>query len=161
MQFSLCHICMSWASLVAQMVKHLPAMQETRVESLGWEDSLEKEMATHSGTLARKIPWTEEPGRLQTMGLQTVGHDRATSLSADGGGEAHPCGAFLRPLSMGCTPFPVSFCARDLATWPHTDCTGLGNDHPGQQPPQLSPSPAVNHLVSTLQVLFPLLLFSC
>ena len=126
---------MSWASLVAQMVKHLPAMQETRVESLGWEDSLEKEMATHSGTLARKIPWTEEPGRLQTMGLQTVGHDRATSLSADGGGEAHPCGAFLRPLSMGCTPFPVSFCARDLATWPHTDCTGLGNDHPGQQPP--------------------------
>ena len=121
----------------------------------------EKAMAPHSITLARKIPWTEEPGRLQTMGLQTVGHDRATSLSADGGGEAHPCGAFLRPLSMGCTPFPVSFCARDLATWPHTDCTGLGNDHPGQQPPQLSPSPAVNHLVSTLQVLFPLLLFSC
>ena len=81
------------------MVKHLPAMQETSVGSLGWEDSLEKEMATHSGTPAWKIPWTEEPGRLQTMGLQTVGHHRATSLSADGGGEA-PCGAFLRPLSM-------------------------------------------------------------
>ena len=86
---------------------------------------------------------------MQSVGFQRVGHDRATSLSADGGGEAHPCGAFLRPLSMGCTPFPVSFCARDLATWPHTDCTGLGNDHPGQQPPQLSPSPAVNHLGRT------------
>ena len=56
--------------LVAQMVNHLPAMQETRVRSLGWEDSLGKEMATHSSTLAWKIPWTEEPGRLQSMGLQ-------------------------------------------------------------------------------------------
>ena len=56
---------------MAQMVKHLPAMQETRVQSLGWEDHLEKEMATHSSTLACKIPWTEEPGRLQSMGLQS------------------------------------------------------------------------------------------
>ena len=71
-QFSLCHICMSWASLVAQMVKHLPAMQETRVGSLGWEDSLEKEMAIHSSILAWRIPWTEEPGRLQSMGLQKL-----------------------------------------------------------------------------------------
>ena len=63
------------ASLVAQMVKHLPVMQETRVQSLGWEDPLEKEMATHSSTLAWKIPWTEEPGRLQSMGSQRVGHD--------------------------------------------------------------------------------------
>ena len=61
-------------SLVAQMVKSLPAMQETWVQSLGWEDHLEKEMATHSSTLACKIPWTEEPGRLQSMGLQRVGH---------------------------------------------------------------------------------------
>ena len=60
------------ASLVAQ---RLPAMQETRVLSLGQEDPLEKEMATHSSTLAWKIPWTEEPGRLQPMGSQTVGHD--------------------------------------------------------------------------------------
>ena len=52
------------ASLVAQMIKHLPAMWETWVQSLGWEDPLEKEMATHSSTLAWKIPWTEEPGRL-------------------------------------------------------------------------------------------------
>ena len=64
-----------WASLVAQMVKRLPAMRETQGQSLGQEDPLEKEMATHSSTLAWKIPWTEEPGRLQSMGLQRVGHD--------------------------------------------------------------------------------------
>ena len=63
------------ASLVAQTVKHLSAMLETWVQSLGQEDPLEKEMATHSSTLAWKIPWTEEPGRLQSMGLQRVGHD--------------------------------------------------------------------------------------
>ena len=63
------------SSLVAQMVKHLPAMQETRVRSLGWEDTLEKEMAIHSTTRAWKIPWTEEPGRLQSMGSQRVRHD--------------------------------------------------------------------------------------
>ena len=65
----------SWASLVAQTVKHLPAMQETWVRSLGWEDLLEKEMATHSSTLAWKIPWMEEPGRLQSIGSQRVGHN--------------------------------------------------------------------------------------
>ena len=69
------------ASLVAQMVKHLPAMQETRVQSLCWEDPLEKEMATHLRTLPWKIPWTEEPRRLQSMGLQTLRHDWATSLT--------------------------------------------------------------------------------
>ena len=53
-----------WASLVAQLVKTLPAMQETQVRSLGWEDPLEKEMATHSNILAWRIPWTDEPGRL-------------------------------------------------------------------------------------------------
>ena len=62
-------------SLVAQTVKRLPTMQETQVQSLGWDDFLEKEMATHSSILAWKIPWTEEPGRLQSMGLQRVGHD--------------------------------------------------------------------------------------
>ena len=62
-------------SLVAQMVKCLPTMWEARVRSLGWEDPLEKKMATHSSTLAWKIPWMEEPGRLQPMGLQRVGHD--------------------------------------------------------------------------------------
>ena len=59
-----------WASLVAQLVKNLPAVQETRVRFLGWEDPLEKEMATHSSILAWRIPWTEEPGRLQSIGFQ-------------------------------------------------------------------------------------------
>ena len=65
--------------LVPQMVKRLPAMQETWVLSPGWEDPLEKEMATDSGTLAWKIPWMEEPGGLQFMGSQRVRHDWATS----------------------------------------------------------------------------------
>ena len=64
-----------WAFLVAQMVKNLPAVQETWVRSQGWEDSLEKGMATHSSFLAWKIPWTEEPGGLQSMESQRVGHD--------------------------------------------------------------------------------------
>ena len=60
------------ASLVAQLVKNLPALQETRVWSLGWEDSLEKEMATHSSILAWELPWTEEPGGLQAIELQKL-----------------------------------------------------------------------------------------
>ena len=68
------------SSLVAQMVKRLPAMRETQVQFLGWEDPLEKEMAIHSSTLAWKIPWTEEPDRLQSMGSQRVRHDWTTSL---------------------------------------------------------------------------------
>ena len=63
------------------MVKHLPTTLETHVQSLGWEDPLEKEMATHSSTLAWKIPWMEEPGRLQSTGSQRVGHEWVTSLS--------------------------------------------------------------------------------
>ena len=62
-------------SLVAQMIKHLPTMRVTRVQSMGQEDLLEKAMAAHSSTLAWKIPWTEEPGRLQSMGSRRVGHD--------------------------------------------------------------------------------------
>ena len=62
-------------SLVSQTIKKLPAMWKTQVQSLGWEDSLEKEMATHSSILAWRIPWTEEPDRLQFMGSQRVGHD--------------------------------------------------------------------------------------
>ena len=60
---------------MAQMVKRLSTMQETWVQSLGREDPLEKEMAIYSSTIAWKIPWTEEPGRLQSMGSQRVGHD--------------------------------------------------------------------------------------
>ena len=66
---------MYWATLVAQMVKNLPAMQETWVRSLGRENPLEKGMAIHSGILAREIPWTEEPDGLQSMGSQGVRHN--------------------------------------------------------------------------------------
>ena len=69
------------ASLVAQRLKRLPGMWETWVRSLGREDPLEKEMATHSSTLAWRIPWREEPGRLQSMGSLRVRHDWTTSLS--------------------------------------------------------------------------------
>ena len=71
----------SWASLVAQMVKNLPAMWETLVWSLGWEDPLEEGMETHSGVLAGESPWTEDPGGLQSMGSQRVGHDWVTKHS--------------------------------------------------------------------------------
>ena len=64
-----------WTSLVAQKVKRLSTMRETWVRSLGWEDPLEKEMAIHSRTVAWKIPWTEEPGGLQSMGSLRVGHN--------------------------------------------------------------------------------------
>ena len=65
----------NWASLVTKMVKNLPAMQDTQVPFLGWEDPLEEGMATYSSILAWRIPWTEEPGGLQSMGSQRVGHD--------------------------------------------------------------------------------------
>ena len=64
-----------WASLVTQTVKNLPAMQETQVRPLGWEDPLEKGMATHSNVLAWRIPWTEEPVKLQSMESKRVGHN--------------------------------------------------------------------------------------
>ena len=64
-----------WASLVAQRLKRLPGRRETWVQSLGREDPLENEMATHSSILAWRIPWTEEPGRLQSTGSQRVGHN--------------------------------------------------------------------------------------
>jgi len=65
----------SKTSLVAQKVKNLPAVQETWVQSLGWEDPLEKRMTIHSSILAGRVPWIEEPGGLQSMGSQRVGHD--------------------------------------------------------------------------------------
>ena len=67
------------SSLVAQTVKNLPAMQVTQVQSLGQEDPLEKGLATHSSVLAWEVPWTEEPGGLQSMGSQAVGQVRTTS----------------------------------------------------------------------------------
>ena len=76
-----CYIWNRWASLVTQGLKHLPPMRETWVWSLGQEDPLEKEMATCSSILAWRIPWMEEPGRLQSTGSQRVRHDWATSLT--------------------------------------------------------------------------------
>ena len=64
-----------WDSLVAQRIKHLPTMRETRLQSLGWEDPLEKEMAAHCSILAWRIPWIEEPRGLQSIESQRVGHD--------------------------------------------------------------------------------------
>ena len=102
-----------WASLVAQTVKHLPAKRETRVRSLGREDPLEKEMAIHSSALAWKIPWTEEPDRLQSMESQRVGHDWATSFThwqdcmvytkesfSKGHYRSHTCTSFLIKIPM-------------------------------------------------------------
>ena len=73
------HIIFQWVSLITQMVKNLPAMQATQVQSLSREDPLEKGMTTDSSMLAWRIPWTEETGGLQSMGLQRVGHNRATN----------------------------------------------------------------------------------
>ena len=66
---------MRWTPLLAQMVKRLPEMPETQLRSLGREDPQKKAVATHSSTLAWKIPWTEDPGRLRSLGSQRVGHD--------------------------------------------------------------------------------------
>ena len=97
---SSCHEAMGPDSLIAQMVKSLPAMRETRVWFLGWEDPLEKKMAIHSSTLAWKIPWMEEPDRLQSMGSQRVGHDWVTSLSV------YSCPLFLiTSFSVRSIPF--------------------------------------------------------
>jgi len=76
---SMCLRSVTGTSLVAQTAKNLPTMWETQLHSLGQEDPLEKEMATHSSILAWKIPWLEEAGRLQSMGLQRVGHDGVTN----------------------------------------------------------------------------------
>ena len=87
---SMCLVCVAYSTntnqtqgtfLVAQLVKKLPVMQKTRVQSLGREDLLEKRMAAHSSILAWEIPWTEETGGLQSMGLQRVGHNLATNTT--------------------------------------------------------------------------------
>ena len=94
-------------SLVAQRVKRLAAVWETQVQFLVWEDPLEKAMATHSSTLAWKIPWTEEPGRLQSMGSLRVRHDWATSLSlflsctGEGNGNPLQCSCLENPRDGG------------------------------------------------------------
>ena len=126
------------ASLVAQTVKRLSTMQETRVQSLGQEDPLEKEMATHSSTLAWRIPWTEEPCGQYSMGSQRVGHDWATSLSFFCSCHTHTCTP-THPWAATCLPelqFPWLPCVSCNA--PGTLCprsialafVSVGNAHP-------------------------------
>ena len=97
-------------------LKHLPGMPETRVRSLGWEDSLEKEMATHSSILAWRIPWREEPGRLQSMGLQRVRHNWVTSLFQSLNRVA--CHSLLQGIfpTQGSNPHPLH-CRLILYCW--------------------------------------------
>ena len=123
-----------WASLVDQIVKNLPAVQKTWVWSLGLEDTLEKEMATHSSTLACKIPWTEKPGRLQSMGLQRVGHDWAISLSF-----------FLSAVSQKSdtwtsAPPPPSFSSCPLFSLLVSHCRVVGPDKFGTQGDEIQPT---------------------
>ena len=99
---------------MAQIVKSLPKMWETQVQSLRWEDFLKKEMATHSSILAWKIPWTEEPGRLQSIRLQRVGYSWATSLS----------------LSWIIAVIIQGNCTRNFYHWQHLLKTSL-SDFPG------------------------------
>ena len=107
-----CCVRLFWASLVAQMVKSLPALQETQVPSLGQEDPLEKGMATHSSTLAWRIPWTEEPGGLHSMGLQRAGHDWATNTQ-----EAQsPFPLLVASPQIYCSFVKVLLGAQDLTT---------------------------------------------
>ena len=99
-------LSLSWASLVAQMVKNLPAKQKTWARSLGWEDILKKGMATHSSILAWRIPWTEEPGGLQSMAAQRVRHDWATDTFT-----------FMSWIS-GCVSKPKFFVFKELKVPP-------------------------------------------
>ena len=106
---SMCLVCVAYSTntnqtqgtfLVAQLVKKLPVMQKTRVQSLGWEDLLEKRMAAHSSILAWKISWTEEPDSLQSRGSQRVRHDLATDTNTCS--KTNPAQLWARqPLNMG------------------------------------------------------------
>ena len=107
-------------SLVAQTVKRLPAMRETQVRSLGGEDPLEKEVAAHSRTLAWKISWMEEPGRLQSMGLQRVRHDWATSPSEylSSGFKIRKMACRMEKWSRGKQPLAgLSDCILQIGVW--------------------------------------------
>ena len=95
-----------WASLVAQLVKNLPAMQETWVWSLGWEDPLEKGMATHSSMLPGESVWTEEPDRLQSLGSQRIRHDWETKHSS----ARTECGAYFLWFSLSIILSLSSYC---------------------------------------------------
>ena len=111
------HLTLLRTSLVAQMVKCLPTIRETRGQSLSQEDLLEKEMATYSSILAWKIPWTEEPGRLQSMGSRWVGHDWATSLVGYWGLRRTPSPSFQCSEKYTQRKLPRSLLAPGVSPW--------------------------------------------
>ena len=101
---------MKGAFLVAQMVKNLPAVWETQVQSLGQEDPLEKGMATHSSILGWEIPWTEEPGGLQSMRSQRVRHDMATKMTSSLG--LSPLMVLMAVPPAGCVSLTLGTCGK-------------------------------------------------
>ena len=110
--------CTRQASLVAQMVKNLLAMQETWVQSLGQEDPLEKGMATHSSILAQSIPWTEVPGRLQSVGSQRVRHDGGINTFTFTFSSTRQTALLTGPLGL---PLCLHLCRVTLLFYPTTD----------------------------------------
>ena len=129
----LCNFSTVWASLVAQTVKRLPTTWETRVRCLDQEDPLEKEMATHSSILAWKIPLTEEPGRLQFMGLQRVGHNWVSEVNGTElanknytmylpvGACAHP----VKPRKSTCLPLACNQHIQQFKLSPNSLCMNI------------------------------------
>ena len=141
------------ASLVAQMLKNLPAMLETQVWSLGWEDPLEKRMAAHSSILAWRIPWTEEPGGLQSMGLQRVRHNSLTELLGNEARYIWICCCSVAqsgptlcdPMDCSTLGFPVLHHLPELAqTHVHWVSDAIQPSHPLSSP---SPALILSHLL--------------
>ena len=109
-----------WASLVAQTVKNLPAMQETQVPSLGQDAPLEKVMATYSSILAWRIPWTGEPGRLQSMGSQRAGHNSVTKHSLGGPMTEDWCPCSQKKVSLASAKPLIPDASWTKPGWKHT-----------------------------------------
>ena len=107
---------------MAQIVKNLPAMQETWVRSLGWEDALEKGMATHSSILAWRIPWTEEPGGLQSMGLHRVRHDSKTNTGVSHVTALEQCGYWLLVFHLVSVASGVPLRSGEELRFSETEC---------------------------------------
>ena len=129
---------------MAQRVKHLPARQETRFLSLGWKDPLEKEMATHSGTLTWKIPWTEKPGRLQSSQLPRVRNDWATSLYNifQFSWVAQLCPTLCDPMNHSTPGLPVHHQLPELTqTHVHQIGGAIQPSHPLSSPSPPAPNP--------------------
>ena len=125
------------------VVKNLSAMQETQVRSLGQEDSLEKEMATHSSILAWRIPWTEQPGGLQSMGSQRVGHDWNDLAHQSVSSVVQSCQTLCDPMNCSTPGLPVH---HQLPEFTHTHVHRVGDtiqpSHPLPSPSPPAPNPS-------------------